>query len=118
MRRAGQPDLNTSAGMASGPGAFRHDICLIALATSSSEGGMSSSGLIATWGRHSIAASFMDDGRFSTPLKCSAHFSTILFLFVISSFPSALSMVELSDFGEPNMVLRESKKRFISCLLA
>ena len=118
MRRAGPPDLNTSSGMASGPGAFPHDISLIAMATSSSEGGMSSSGLIATWGRHSIAASLMDVGRFSTPLKCSAHLSTILFLSVISSFPSALSMVELPDVGGPYMVLRESKKRFISCLLA
>ena len=79
---------------------------------------MLSSGLIATWGRHSIAALFMDDGRFSTPLKCSAHLSTILFLSVISSFPSTLSMVELPDVGGPYMVLRESKKRFISCLLA
>ena len=78
---------------------------------------MLSAGLIATWGRHSIAASFMDDDRFSTPLKCSAHLSTILFLSVISSFPSALSMVELPDVGGPYMVLRESKKRFISCLL-
>ena len=39
VRRTGPPDLNTSAGMASGPGAFPHEICLIAMATSSSGGG-------------------------------------------------------------------------------
>ena len=118
VRRAGPPDLNASTGMASGPGAFPHDICLIALATSSSEGGMSRSGLIAAWGRHSIAASFKDDGWLRTPSKCSAHLSTILFLSMISFFSSALGMVELPDAGGSYMVLRESKKRFISCLLA
>ena len=106
MRRIGPPDLNTSARMASGPGAFPHDICLIALAASSSEGGMSRSGggvesLLHLW------------TTVSTPSKCSADLSTISFLSVISFVPSTLSMGELLDVSGPYMVSRESKKHFI-----
>ena len=61
----GSPDLNTSAGMPSGPGAYSVDICLISLATSSSEGIMSRFGLTATWGKQWITSSFVNDGRFN-----------------------------------------------------
>ncbi len=55
-----------------------------------------------------MASSLMDDGRFRTPLKCSAHLSTILFLSVMSVAPSALSRGELPDVSGPNTHLRES----------
>ena len=51
-------------------------------------------------------------------VQCSAHLSMILFLSVTSFVPSMLSMGELPDVSGPYMVLRESKKCFISCLLA
>ena len=60
----------------------------------------------------------MDDGRFSSPSKCSDHLSTISFLSVISFVPSALSMGEVPDVSGPYRVLRESNEGFISCLSA
>ena len=77
VRGAGPPDLNTSAGMASGPGAFPHDICLIALATSSSEGGMSSSGLkVPGGGVESLRRLWTKVG--------SAHYRSVLPIFLLS----------------------------------
>ena len=82
-------------------GDFPEDICLKALATSSADGGMSRSGLVATWGRRVIASSLMDDGRFSTLLKCSAHLSRIWPLSVSRAVPSALRRGDAEVDGGP-----------------
>ncbi len=77
-----------------GPGAFPLVICLIALLTSSLEGGISRYWFAASCGRRAMASSLIAAGRLSTMLKCSAHLSRICFLSEIRVEPSALSRGE------------------------
>ena len=75
-----------------GARSFSTGICLIALLTSSLEGGMPSSWLVASCGRRAIAFSLIAAGLFSMLSKCSAHLSRICFLSVSRVEPSALSI--------------------------
>ena len=67
------PCLYTSAGMASAPGAFPVESCLIAFLTSSTLGGLSRSVFVSTYGRRAIASALISADLLRTALKCSAH---------------------------------------------
>ena len=67
--------LDTSAGMASGPGALPQESCLIAFLTSSSAVRFSSSQFGSTWGRRAMAFTFAEAGWLRALRKCSAHLS-------------------------------------------
>jgi len=77
--------LSTLAGIASNPGAFPVNICLMAFNTSSVVGGESSSRFTGACGRHSVAESLIVERSLRTLSKCSAHLSRICF-FSVSRF--------------------------------
>ena len=83
--------------MASAPGAFPVESCLIAFLTSSSLGGLSRSVFVSTCGMRAIASALISAGLLRTALKYSAHLFRMAGLSLVSVVPSTLSNGDVLD---------------------
>ena len=91
---------------------------LLLFSVSETLGNSSSSGLHSTSGSLLIASSLIDDGRFRTPSKCSAHLFKLAYLSVRILVPSALRSGVVPELWGQYIVLSASKNFFIFFLSA